>query len=469
MKGDFTRITFDPSKHYSLVLEQQGRVQVDSDANEMNIIHLFLSRRLAADLIGSHGGPGDSFMIVPATDHDGHDVPRDFGISRGHYYVNGILCENDDAMRYANQRGTPRGLGDLTAGKPYVAYLDVWDRHVTAYEDEDEERIGIREVALRGPDTTSRAQVVWQVKWKLLENATVDDLDSKKSPQAYENFLKFLGETEMVSGRLRARARKTAEDDEPCIISPQARYRGAENQLYRVEIHHPGIGGPQPGKPSNLDPDRIATFKWSRENGSPIFPITDREGKTVTLRDLGRDTRFGLRANDWVEIVDDDYALQNRAEPLLQIQEVDRDNMKVKLKQTPASLVGTDSAKHPLLRRWDQPSEPIKVVETTGDDNSNWIFTLEDGVQIQFTGAESPNGGGGTKPPAFYRTGDYWLIPARVATGDVEWPGPPGNPSPRPPYGVAHAFAPLGVISIDGNGKITPGQDLRRTITPVAH
>jgi hypothetical protein len=33
---------------------------------------------------------------------------------------------------------------------------------------------------------------------------------------------------------------------------------------------------------------------------------------------------------------------------------------------------------------------------------------LEDGIQIQFlTGGKYP-------------TGDYWLIPARVATGDVE-------------------------------------------------
>ena len=39
MKGDFTRVTFDPAKHYSGVLEQQGRMQVDSDRNEMNDIH----------------------------------------------------------------------------------------------------------------------------------------------------------------------------------------------------------------------------------------------------------------------------------------------------------------------------------------------------------------------------------------------------------------------------------------------
>ena len=32
MKGDFTRDTFDPAKHFSRVLMQQGRVTLDADA-----------------------------------------------------------------------------------------------------------------------------------------------------------------------------------------------------------------------------------------------------------------------------------------------------------------------------------------------------------------------------------------------------------------------------------------------------
>src|SRR6185436_11598465 len=126
----------------------------------------------------------------------------------------------------------------------------------------------------------------------------------------------------------------------------------------------------------------------------------------------------------------------------------------------------TDAAKHPLLRRWDQKSDALAVVETTGDEDSKWIFTLEDGVQIQFPGAE---GDVAAKPLTFYRTGDYWLIPARVATGDVEWPGPRGNPRPRPPHGVEHVFAPLGIITIAAaSGKVTLDTDLRKTFKPLA-
>jgi hypothetical protein len=77
-------------------------------------------------------------------------------IGKGHYYVGGFLCENDDYMTYNAQPGYPVP-GDLTFddGASYLLYLDVWERHVTAYEDENEEQIGIREVALRGPDTGS--------------------------------------------------------------------------------------------------------------------------------------------------------------------------------------------------------------------------------------------------------------------------------------------------------------------------
>lgn len=474
MKGDFTRMTFDPTKHYSRVFEQQGRVQVDSDWNEMNDIHRHFVRTLAADLIGRHGGPGDAFLLGAAKDKDNKDVLRDFTIAPGRYYVDGVLCENDDFSLNSAQELPPPVSDKLEEGKSYLGYLDVWDRHVTAYEDEDENKIGIREVALRGPDTATRSKVVWEVKCRVVDEATIKNLTVDDTKLAYENFRKVLAETALGDSQLRARAIKPKGDDEPCLISPESKYRGAENQLYRVEIHRPGIGLP-PGDLSNvrIDATKLATFKWSRENGSVIFPITKISGEVVTVRDLGRDSRFGLHQDDWVEVVNDDYVLQNRAEPLLQVKEVDRDSLKITLKTSVASWIKDDSAKHPYVRRWDMqarelPLGALTVVEGAGDEDSNWI-TLEDGVQIQFQVASNFSGsrsGGAAGGPsaATYRTGDYWLIPARVATGDVEWPGPPGHPLPRPPHGVEHVFAPLGIIAIAAGGKVTLTKDLRRPI-----
>ena len=57
MKGDFSRDTFDPTKGFSRVLMQQGRVQLDADWNEQAAILLHYLRTLAADLIGPCAGP----------------------------------------------------------------------------------------------------------------------------------------------------------------------------------------------------------------------------------------------------------------------------------------------------------------------------------------------------------------------------------------------------------------------------
>jgi hypothetical protein len=47
MKGDFSRIRYAPEKHYTRVLKQQGRVDLDSDWNEQSLIFDRLDRKKA--------------------------------------------------------------------------------------------------------------------------------------------------------------------------------------------------------------------------------------------------------------------------------------------------------------------------------------------------------------------------------------------------------------------------------------
>jgi hypothetical protein len=215
----------------------------------------------------------------------------------------------------------------------------------------------------------------------------------------------------------------------------------------------------------SLDEDGTAitpTFKWSRENGSVVFPISKLSGAQVTVENLGRDSRLGLKVGNYVEVVDDDYTLQGRADPLLKVTDIDRTAMAVTLSGAPEGSVGQAPLKHPLLRRWDADAANIEKA-TSADDA--WL-DLEDGIQIQF------------QPGATYRTGDYWLIPARVATGDVEWPklrNAQGNlvldennqpqPAALPPHGVEHHYAPLAVIEVDNDGTISAVTDLRRNFS----
>lgn len=462
MKGDFTRDTFDPLKHFSRVLQQQGRVQVEADFNEQAAILLHYLQTFAADLIGPFGGPESDlgFALLPnAAQIDKLSPPEperlkadkeqlellfkklktnalDFVISKGRYYVGGVLCENDNYALYSEQANyAPDVLQKLKP--PFLFYLDVWERHLTYVEDQQ-----IREVALGGADTASRAKVEWQVKfWPQSE----DERDKPPNKLTRDDVLKdWKSWAERFQpahrGLLKAKVKGGEGTGEPCIISPDARYRGAENQLYRVEIHKPGAA-------------ETATFKWSRENGSVVFPIVRAGGASVTLANLGRDPRLGLKVNDWVEFVDDELALNNSAKKLFQVAEIEPIDFTVTLRVGDGEAVPTYDEKstiHPLLRRWDHKGEARKESKEGAQGNllndgavvvseEKWL-TLEDGLQIQF------------QKDGNYQTGDYWLIPARTATGDIEWRQEGGNPAALPPQGVRHYFAPLAIVA-GGGGK----------------
>jgi hypothetical protein len=509
VKADLSRTTFNRLKHFSRVVAQQGRVQLDADWNEQSSIMLYQLRRLAADVIGPAGGPADNLGFGLDTLDPAIASPNaaDFVIGAGHYYVDGILCELDAgwlAVTFADAKAKVK-LPDLSVdGRPfrvnqYVSladadpatkvapvqarivdidykgrvltltdisgfiaakpklpslqrlttfltqpegapgafekgasqiYLDVWERLITCVEDD-----AIREVALNGPDTSARTKVIWQIGMLPGTGATC------LTPGEIRDRLQPVNR-----GRLRARVRPGPTDTDPCTIDPDASYRGHENQLYRVEVH----SGSSTGKP---------TFKWSRENGAVVFPVASASGSTLVLETLGRDDRFGLAEGDWVELQDDSSVLANRADPLLCVQSIHRASRRVILSGNVPTDFGKDGAKHPLLRRWDQrqgdptagglsllkPDNAAEIPSPAADDQKGWL-ELEDGVEIQFVGPDNP----------VYRTGDYWLIPARVATGDVEWPheSVPGSAEKRPlaklPDGITHHYAPLRVVEWDG-------------------
>jgi hypothetical protein len=67
-RGDFTRNTYDRSKHFTRVFMQQGRVLVDADWNEQTSIVLRFLQTLAADLIGPYGGPEGNSGFTFITD-----------------------------------------------------------------------------------------------------------------------------------------------------------------------------------------------------------------------------------------------------------------------------------------------------------------------------------------------------------------------------------------------------------------
>jgi hypothetical protein len=589
MQGDFSRNTFNKAKHFSRVLMQQGRVQLDADWNEQVSILLHFWQALAENIIGPHGGPKRVVLDTGGTpkllDFEVKASGADFEIGEGYYYVSGIRCENDSTgLKYTGQ--LPGPTTTLSSGKSYVVYLEVWEQHTSYVEDENSYTPGIREVALGGVDTATRAKVVWQVKIKEITldsqfktnlaalPGKIQSLNNSRSTlkqkqdallpiasSAFEEFKpiikkvneviqplnndigeltddisdppdvssvrqivtklnqviaplnnnitplslpanpndKTLGdqtvidlitklnfvieieklnatisgleveiadlrrdieeekkriESEVLNLPILSAAKLAAQAQQPspaaasverCAIPGDARYRGMENQLYRVEIHEGGGA-------------TAATFKWSRENGSVIFPILSVSGNIFNLADLGRDSRLSLEKGDWVELVNDDLVLERQSGPLLKVENIDPLERKVWLKlPSDSELPNFEAGKHPLLRRWDHKKVEenklskgaIKISQAT-----NW-FELEDGVEVKFEA-------GGQ-----YYTGDYWLIPARTAIWDIEWPKKAdGTPNAVEPHGVEHYYAPLAIVSV-ASGGVTVEADCRRLFNPL--
>lgn len=428
MKGDFSRNRVDPAKRYSQVMMQQGRVQIDSDWNEQNRLMLDYVRTLATDLLGPGAGPAGNcgFQVVDRSYNRLNDFPAnvrsaiqkgDLLLLPGRYYVAGIAVELRERTLYRSQAGYPfdddEPRLDESYDGPWLAYLDVWEEFVSADQDPD-----IREPALGGVDTCGRARIMWRVRV-----LPTDD------PEEALASLETLG-----TGKMKAWTKPSEAAAGPCIIPPDAKYRGVENQLYRVEIHS-GSGPAGPG-----------TFKWSRDNGSVTFPIRRSDGGAVALEHLGRDDRVTLTEGDWVEYVDDSSAARGGVGALAQVAEVQRDDLAVRLEWVGQPPAVDGAGLRPMLRRWDHKGDAKAggaIAIGTGE------IELEDGIFVSFDGGS-------------YRAGDYWLVPARVATGDVLWPGAPDEPEAQPPDGVRHAFAPL--ASRDGTNL----RDLRRQFKPLA-
>lgn len=534
MKSDISRNTFDTKKHYIKVIMQQGRVQVDADWNEqVDIVqHRFQTESL--DTIGEYGVPaqGDGFAVAFTPDN------RDLVISPGRLYIDGVLCELEEAtsvpvlrvetkeksihlhsleidgqslrvgqwvelhtgdvqqrklvriqrcdekehelffdtsiddvptqglfvrrvLTYTTQPDYPEpayvkqnektGLPelDLKAGSHLLlVYLDVWRRSIDALDDPH-----IREVALGGSDTATRIQVVAQVK--MVPVAITGELERKigdeKDVEDEEEKLKKLSVTTQASRTAQRldeiREQKNRLEREiieqlgalscntdfaewkalhqastgtlnvrttPTNIPGTPGYRRLENQLYRVEIHE----GNAP-RESHPEGSKEATYKWAYDNASVIAAIEDVSSNRISVRKIGPNSGLGFKKSQWIEITDDHQELMGESGQLLQIASIDPITNDILVEE---SVATPDYSLHPKIRLWDGMGK----INTTGI----WV-ALDSNIEVRFY-------------EGVYRRGDYWHIPARMATGDIEWTRrTDGTPIPQYPVTAKHHYARL--------------------------
>jgi Family of unknown function (DUF6519) len=301
MKGDFSRNTFNPDKHYSRVLLQQGRALLDADWNEQVAILLEQQRSFIRDLLGPHAGVGNEigFQIGVAR------ATNKLTIAAGRYYVNGLMCNNP----VTHESELPL---DLNSGLVLV-FLDIWEQYVTSIADPM-----IREVSLGGADTSTRATVIWRIKQ--VKNVPLGfNLDSWKKYKEHN-----LGKKAKMSARLKTL--DVVESDSTALASS-----GLGNQLYRIEVHQGTEGSNTP------------TIKWSRENGSVVTAWLSSDGNRLTVAN----TR-GFEVGQWVELLDDKLELDGKPGTLVKVQQVNVDVLVVDGNIRIEQFKGVK-----MIRRWD--------------------------------------------------------------------------------------------------------------------
>jgi N-acetylneuraminic acid mutarotase len=422
---------------------------------------------------GAHGAAGNA-------DHMPRPAEPEIWIGAGRCYVDGVLCENETDIRYDEQPDCPGlALPDRAAhAGPYLAYLDSWDRVVSAIEDET-----ILEPALGGPDTAVRLRTVCQVRLLPLPEGAEPVLPTPPPP-----------------GRLQ--------------MSPAQGLLYEDNSLVRIEIHDPGVaagappshrGDTGPGfevvsidalrntitiAQSRTDPRLwgrgqvvelvragshnaltativrveaatehcilqlsnvpqneshptrwrlrpIATFKWSRDNGAWAFSIASVDWKAGSTQMIVKVTdpnrmRNVLSADDWVELIDNDLTLLGQGGPLFRIgamPEGDRDGFTIVLDHVgpdPLRPFSGRPGSPAMLRGWQAAPGALGVRPITAGE-----CVELDGVVLKFD-------------PGHYASGDYWVAPLRQR---VHWPMDRNDtPLALPPQGIKHRRAPLALV-----------------------
>ena len=120
-------------------------------------------------------------------------------------------------------------------------------------------------------------------------------------------------------------------------------FRGPENLLYRIEVHDGGPVG-------------HATFKWSRENGAVLLPLTSLTATVAHLAPIARQAAAQLVPGTWMEFSDRHDRMLGRSRTMVQVVSADGVTGRIELSGSPADGQAFKPGERDdiALRRWDQ-------------------------------------------------------------------------------------------------------------------
>lgn len=399
---------------------------------------------------------------------------RGYIVGAGNYYLDGILCENEfpidvslqqdlrisreaqclDYRKGINysQENNP-ALIDITTNQTsssyYLVYVHQWQKHVTSNEDSF-----IQETALGDIDTATRTKIAWQIK--LID---IDEVEYKRraedNNQKWEKLIRQKNPD--ATGKMKARVNLGTDSLQNPDRNPYQRsgYQKLQNQLYRVEVHDQG----------EILPDRSGknespTFKWSRDNGVVVSKILSfhPDNRQIIIERRGRDRSMDFAKDQYVEITDDLHEDLGVPGTFVRLSSVRGNTLEYDINSVIGQqpLTPDSFSSNPKVRRWESTSDGPLIKPPPTTTSSQPYIALEEGIEIQFS-------------EGYYRTGDYWNIPARASIQNIEWPSSDDNeessnsndPLAILPTGIDDHYSPLAIIRRDSNGLYEIIKDLR--------
>jgi hypothetical protein len=456
---DLSRSATDFRKHYKSVRAQQGRVFVDDDYNENERLHGEDDRRARVDIIGPAGTPDSGFLIT--NPHlTGNKI--DFDITAGTFYLGGLHLELDQNESFQVQSDWVQFSGGAlpappNAGKRFdLVYLESWLQPVSAVEDNE-----LFEVALSGPDTSTRMRVMRRVR-AATGTATGDcrvDWKTVIDGWAANNLGTMNNQNERVPNtKLKVEFEAGTDPADLCSPPVAGGYLGAENQAIRVQLTD------------------ATHFTWGFDNAAPLYRVqVSNNGagqrRVITMLTEPKDQAHWPLSGQvvellpWSAVLANNEKLAERGGMLTRVDaSFDPDTKVLTLANDVPNAFGAGWKTRPdaaqlgteffYLRVWNRGSDTVSPPEipfVTGT-----AVTLgQTGLKITISGADrQPN--------------DHWIIAARPESPNrvVPWLLEAG----RSPHGFRRFFAPLAVIEWSVNAGVVTGtviHDCRETFPPL--
>lgn len=438
MKGDFSQWNFKSTDNFSGVLQQQGRVLLDSDWNAQTQINQHWQYTAAQDIIGFGVAaiPADTpnaFKVIKAVPNNTNNSVT-LTLLPGHAWVDGLLVDLEEScQRIATYlqpplQDPPGDVKSITKGIRDAVILEVWQESINGFQLPKT----LIEPALGGPDTTERVQTSMALKLlRLAEGETCNNIRDK------------LQDNLNNQGKLKVSLQPTEVIAGDCPVVEGGGYTGFEHNLYRIEI-------------ASVDSDAVQ-FKWSQFNGGLVGRGKfDAKNHLVKItHNFQAITTAGLDSF-YLEALQ--YDPTTPATPGLGFWRViygatvtlNGDN-KLELPDTPTFGTIPSSSESIFFRLWNG----IRLISDFGiAPSGNNPTQLQYGIRLEFDSPTATN----------YRPGDYWIFPVRA--GEIE--NSQVLIDSQPPQGIRYHRVPLAELNWMGDNRVDI-EDCRHIFRPLTN